>query len=180
MILSQLWLYRRCSAAIFRHTWKTVPIARWTYSGIIPILHRAVIHRDKEVILFKYIHIVGTRILPPAQIVNPYFSVRLHDSPVSNACTLICLLVAVRISREHLLIYDVEKCPKLNIIVAEAIIEGNETHAWLIKNGLISDPYLNTEEALKYGGKSLDILKEWVQQLYTWSKLYLVFSVIDR
>lgn len=90
---------------------------------------------------------------------------RLLNPPVSNACTLICLLVAVRISREHLLIYDVEKCPRLNIIVAEAIIEGNQTHAWLIEKGLITDPYLNTEEALKYGGKSLGTLKEWVQQL---------------
>lgn len=84
------------------------------------------------------------------------------NPPVSNACTLICLLVAVRISREHLLIYDVEKCPKLNIIVAEAMIEGNEIHASLIKKRLISNPYLNTEEALKYGGESLDTLREWV------------------
>ncbi|XP_025157530.1 uncharacterized protein LOC105185707 [Harpegnathos saltator] len=80
---------------------------------------------------------------------------------VSKACTLICLLVAVRISREHLLIDNVEKCPKLNIIVAEAIIEGNEIHAWLIRKRLISNPYLNTEEALKYGGESLDTLREW-------------------
>ncbi|XP_012225542.1 uncharacterized protein [Linepithema humile] len=43
----------------------------------------------------------------------------------------------------------------------KAIIEGNKIHAWLIKNKLISDPYLNTEEALKYGNKSLNKLKEW-------------------
>lgn len=70
--------------------------------------------------------------------------------------------MAIRISRENLLIYDIESCPKLNIIVAEAIIEGNATHAWLIKERLLSDPYLSTEEALKYGGNSLNILKEWV------------------
>ncbi|XP_050446856.1 uncharacterized protein LOC126849237 isoform X1 [Cataglyphis hispanica] len=80
---------------------------------------------------------------------------------ISEACTLICLLVAVRISREHLLIHDIENCSKLNIIVAEAMIEGNAIHAWLIKERLISHPYLSTEEALKYGGKSLNELKEW-------------------
>ncbi|XP_050446857.1 uncharacterized protein LOC126849237 isoform X2 [Cataglyphis hispanica] len=43
----------------------------------------------------------------------------------------------------------------------EAMIEGNAIHAWLIKERLISHPYLSTEEALKYGGKSLNELKEW-------------------
>ncbi|KYN11563.1 hypothetical protein ALC57_16347 [Trachymyrmex cornetzi] len=81
---------------------------------------------------------------------------------LSEACTLICLLVAVRISRGNVSIYDIENCPRLNIIVAEAIIEGNTIHAWLIKKRLISHPYLNTEDALKHGGKSLNILKEWV------------------
>ncbi|XP_020281671.1 uncharacterized protein LOC109853712 isoform X2 [Pseudomyrmex gracilis] len=79
----------------------------------------------------------------------------------SEACTLICLLVAARILRENLFIYDIESCPKLSIVVAEAIIEGNATHAWLVKERLLSDPYLSTEEALKYGGNSLNILKEW-------------------
>ncbi|XP_018353839.1 PREDICTED: tripeptidyl-peptidase 2 isoform X2 [Trachymyrmex septentrionalis] len=81
---------------------------------------------------------------------------------ISEACTLICLLVAVRISRGNVSIYDIENCPRLNIIVAEAIIEGNAIHGWLIKKRLISHPYLNTEDALKHGGKSLNILKEWV------------------
>lgn len=89
----------------------------------------------------------------------------MNNPSVSEACTLICLLVAVRISREHLLIRDIENCPRLNIIVAEAMIEGNATHAWLIKERLISHPYLSTEEALKYGGKSLNILKEWVRSM---------------
>ncbi|XP_011873148.1 PREDICTED: uncharacterized protein LOC105564964 [Vollenhovia emeryi] len=80
---------------------------------------------------------------------------------ISEACTLICLLVAVRISRGNLSIYDIENCPKLNIIMAEAMIEGNATHAWLVKKRLVSHPYLNTEDALKHGGKSLNILKEW-------------------
>ncbi|XP_071630863.1 uncharacterized protein [Temnothorax longispinosus] len=80
---------------------------------------------------------------------------------ISEACTLICLLVAVRISRGNLSIYDIENCPRLNIIMAEAMIEGNTTHAWLVKKRLISHPYLNTEDALKHGGKSLNILKEW-------------------
>lgn len=73
--------------------------------------------------------------------------------------------MAVRISREHLLIHDIENCSKLNIIVAEAMIEGNAIHAWLIKERLISHPYLSTEEALKYGGKSLNELKEWVRHM---------------
>ncbi|XP_036139625.1 uncharacterized protein LOC105838729 isoform X2 [Monomorium pharaonis] len=80
---------------------------------------------------------------------------------ISEACTLICLLVAVRILKEDISIYDIENCSRLNIIVAEAMIEGNMTHAWLIKKKLISHPYLNTEDALRHGGKSLNILKEW-------------------
>ncbi|KAL0114739.1 hypothetical protein PUN28_011800 [Cardiocondyla obscurior] len=79
----------------------------------------------------------------------------------SEACTLICLLVAARISRENLLIYDIESCPRFNIIIAEAMIEGNATHAWLVKEKIISHPYLNTEDALNCGGESLKILKEW-------------------
>lgn len=71
--------------------------------------------------------------------------------------------MAVRISRGNVSIYDIENCSRLNIIVAEAMIEGNATHAWLIKKRLISHPYLNTEDALKHGGKSLRTLKEWVQ-----------------
>ncbi|RLU16740.1 hypothetical protein DMN91_010808 [Ooceraea biroi] len=80
---------------------------------------------------------------------------------VSEACTLICLLVAARISEGNLMIYDIEKCARLNIIVAEAMIEGNAIHAWIIKERLISHPYLNTEEALKLGGESLNMLNEW-------------------
>lgn len=71
--------------------------------------------------------------------------------------------MAVRISRENVSIYNTENCPRLNLIVAEAMIEGNTTHAWLIKKRLIQHPYLNTEDALKYGGISLNILKEWVR-----------------
>ena len=42
------------------------------------------------------------------------------------------------------------------------MIEGNDTHAWILKKGLISHPYLNTAEALEYGGDNLYKLKEWV------------------
>lgn len=61
-----------------------------------------------------------------------------------------------------LLIYSIEACPEINIIMAEAMTEGNAIHAWIVKQKLIPHPYLNTEEALQYGGKSLSILKEWV------------------
>lgn len=85
--------------------------------------------------------------------------------------------MAVRISRENLSIYDIENCPRLNIIVAEAMIEGNATHAWLIKKRLISHPYLNTEDALKYGGKSLNILKEWVGIFKISYPIYIILYV---
>lgn len=75
---------------------------------------------------------------------------------------MICLLVAQRISQGNVLICDVENCPELTIIMAEAMVEGNATHAWITSQKLIPHPYLNTEEALKYGGRSLTILKEWV------------------
>lgn len=75
---------------------------------------------------------------------------------------MICLLVAQRICQTGLLIYNIENCPELTVIIAEAMVEGNATHAWIISQKLIPHPYLNTEEALKYGGRSLTILKEWV------------------
>lgn len=81
---------------------------------------------------------------------------------VSKACTLICLLVAQRISQRKILIHDVMRCPIIIDIIAEAMVEGNETHASIVKNGLVSHPYLSTEEALKFGGKSLNLLREWV------------------
>lgn len=151
--------------------------------GIIPILRKAVIHQDKKVI--KHLTLLSISyilILSIQKKIKYSFFCVLNNPSVSEACTLICLLVAVRISREHLLIHDIENCPRLNIIVAEAMIEGNATHAWLIKERLISHPYLSTEEALKYGGKSLNILKEWVRSMpvifktnYTW---YLIKQIL--
>ncbi|XP_012284809.1 uncharacterized protein LOC105702094 [Orussus abietinus] len=85
---------------------------------------------------------------------------------VSEACTLICLLVAQRVSQTGLLIWDVGSLHGLNIIIAEAICEGNATHAWILRRGLIPHPYLNTAEALKYGGRSLKTLKEWKFRVY--------------
>lgn len=86
---------------------------------------------------------------------------------VSEACTLICLLVAQRISQTRLLIYDTERSHEFISIVAEAMIEGNTMHAWIVKKGLVSHPYLSTEEALKLGRKSLSLLREWVQKKFT-------------
>ncbi|XP_012167855.1 uncharacterized protein LOC105666124 [Bombus terrestris] len=85
---------------------------------------------------------------------------------ISEACTLICLLVAQRISQTGLIIYDAEKSPKLIAIIAEAMIEGNTIHAWIVKKGLVSHPYLSTEEALRLGGKSLSLLREWTFQVF--------------
>lgn len=42
------------------------------------------------------------------------------------------------------------------------MIEGNDTHAWILDQGLISHPYLNTVEALEFGGDNLSTLREWV------------------
>lgn len=81
---------------------------------------------------------------------------------VSKACTLICLLVAQLISQTELLIYDIEGCSKIIDIIAQAMIQGNSIHTWSIKEGLISHPYLSTEEALKLGGRDLSLLTEWV------------------
>ncbi|XP_066603724.1 uncharacterized protein [Prorops nasuta] len=80
---------------------------------------------------------------------------------ISEACTLICLLVAQRICQAGLLICSIENCPSFNILIAEAIVEGNSIHEWIVSQGLIPHPCLNTEEALKYGGRCLSILKEW-------------------
>lgn len=85
---------------------------------------------------------------------------------VSEACTIICLLVAQRIANSKILIWNVETCPQLDIFIAESIIEGNDIHAWIVERGLVSHPYLNTDEALKFGGKRLKTLKEWVSNEY--------------
>ncbi|XP_076639874.1 uncharacterized protein LOC143351806 [Colletes latitarsis] len=85
---------------------------------------------------------------------------------ISKACTLICLLVAQRVSETGLLIYNVDTCPEITAHVAEAMVEGNATHAWIVKKGLVSNPYLSTEEALKLGGQSLEILTEWTFQVF--------------
>lgn len=46
--------------------------------------------------------------------------------------------------------------------MAEAIIQGNSIHRLIIEMGLIPGVCLNTVEALKYGGKGLNKLREWV------------------
>ncbi|XP_074110394.1 uncharacterized protein LOC141534748 isoform X1 [Cotesia typhae] len=84
----------------------------------------------------------------------------------SEACTLICLLVAQRICHERLRLWSVEKCPRLMISVAESIIEGNKTHAWIIKRALVTYRYLSVDEALKFGGKRLATLKEWKFKIF--------------
>lgn len=94
---------------------------------------------------------------------NFVFSNDIFSILVSEACTLICLLVAQRISQTGLLIYNIEKSPQFIAIIAEAMIEGNNIHAWIVKKGLVSHPYLSTEEALKLGGRNLNLLREWVQ-----------------
>lgn len=56
------------------------------------------------------------------------------------------------------------------------MIEGNTIHAWIVKKGLVSHPYLSTEEALRLGGKSLSLLREWVRIKFTF--YYLYFAMI--
>ncbi|KAG7205322.1 hypothetical protein KM043_007324 [Ampulex compressa] len=85
---------------------------------------------------------------------------------LSKACTLICLMVAQRISLTKLLIHDIEKCPEFDIIMAESIAEGNATHARIISQGLVPHPYLNTEEALKFGGRKMSLLREWTFRVF--------------
>ena len=70
--------------------------------------------------------------------------------------------MAQRISETELLVYNIEECPKITVIIAESIVEGNNIHEWIVKKGLVSHPYLSTEEALKLGGRSLSLLREWV------------------
>ncbi|XP_011505121.1 PREDICTED: uncharacterized protein LOC105367952 [Ceratosolen solmsi marchali] len=85
---------------------------------------------------------------------------------ISEACTLICLLVAQRISQLNLRFINVNSNLEFNIIMAEAIIEGNKIHSHIVKNNLVPHPYLNTEEALKFGGKNLNKLREWKFQIF--------------
>ncbi|XP_076398056.1 uncharacterized protein LOC105663654 isoform X1 [Megachile rotundata] len=99
---------------------------------------------------------------------NPEFSQSRYPpgQKVSKACTLICLLVAQLISQTELLVDDIERCHKIISIIAEAMIKGNAIHTWSIEEGLISHPYLSTEEALKIGGRNLYLLREWTFQVF--------------
>ncbi|XP_078038481.1 uncharacterized protein LOC144470815 [Augochlora pura] len=85
---------------------------------------------------------------------------------ISQACTLICLLVAQRISEAGFYIRDIESNPEISNYIAKAMIEGNATHARIVKNGLVAHPYLSIEEALKHGGNKLIIMKEWTFQVF--------------
>ncbi|XP_012262544.1 uncharacterized protein LOC105689813 isoform X2 [Athalia rosae] len=84
----------------------------------------------------------------------------------SEACTLICLLVAQGISQNEIILWDVDDYWDLSVVIAQAIAEGNRTHAWIMRQGLVAYAYLNTEEALKYGGSSLKLLREWTFHVY--------------
>lgn len=70
--------------------------------------------------------------------------------------------MAQRICQSNLEIASVEKTPKLGILIAESIVEGNATHAIILQRGLVPHPYLSVDEALRFGGKRLRTLKEWV------------------
>ena len=70
--------------------------------------------------------------------------------------------MAHRISQLDMQITNFDCNLEFNVVIAEAIIEGNCIHSYLVKKKMIPHPYLNTEEALKFGGKKLSSLKEWV------------------
>lgn len=82
--------------------------------------------------------------------------------------------MAQRISETGLLVYNIDKCPEITAHIAEAMVEGNAIYSWIVEQGLVSDPYLSTAEALKFGGQSLNILTEWVQIWYTYFHNILV------
>ncbi|XP_057331931.1 uncharacterized protein LOC130671848 [Microplitis mediator] len=84
----------------------------------------------------------------------------------SEACTLICLLVAQRICHSRLQLWSIEKSPRLMIFVAESIIEGNKTHARIIEQALVAHRYLSADEALKFGGNRLATLREWKFRIF--------------
>ncbi|XP_015124142.1 uncharacterized protein LOC107046133 [Diachasma alloeum] len=85
---------------------------------------------------------------------------------VSEACTLICLLVAQRICESKLQLENVETSPQLTAMIGASIVEGNDTHAWILRRGLVPHPYLNTDEALTFGGKRLKSIVEWQFQVF--------------
>ncbi|XP_014219655.1 uncharacterized protein LOC106647667 [Copidosoma floridanum] len=85
---------------------------------------------------------------------------------ISEACTLICLLVAYRISQLDLLIGDIDGCQQFNIVIAKSIIEGNRIHMCIVDKKLVQNPYLNVEEALQFGGSKLSAIKEWKFQVF--------------
>lgn len=86
--------------------------------------------------------------------------------------------MAQRISETELLVYNVEECPKITVIIAESIVEGNNIHEWIVKKGLVSHPYLSTEEALKLGGRSLSLLREWVHIPLIVSRDYIIVELL--
>lgn len=51
-------------------------------------------------------------------------------------------------------------------------------HSLILNKGIISHPYLNTVEALVYGGDNLNKLKEWVLFLFFIIYKYAHFNII--
>ncbi|XP_044751747.1 uncharacterized protein LOC123311741 [Coccinella septempunctata] len=87
----------------------------------------------------------------------------------SNACTLICIILAARCnrSREKLPICgNKEVSPKLINIFAKSMLDGNHIHNTLKKKGMLKNINLTVPEALSFADKMACGLKEWKCMLY--------------
>ncbi|KAL3282886.1 hypothetical protein HHI36_006044 [Cryptolaemus montrouzieri] len=87
----------------------------------------------------------------------------------SNACTLICILLAAKcnMTRDKLpLSLNKDISPKLINIFARSMLEGNYIHDALKKKGRLKNINLTVPEAISYADKIAHGLVEWKCMLY--------------
>lgn len=137
----------------------------FTSTGTIRIFPKVDIRQDKKV----YIH------LQQSVKYSCITKIQFHFYAESEACTLICVLLAQLTCKTGHIIHDIEDNLTLNCMIAKAIIKGNKIHRNLLENQVISHSYLSIEEALFFG-EDLNILKEWVNSSdAVWFYLFIYF-----
>ncbi|XP_067014160.1 uncharacterized protein [Anabrus simplex] len=87
----------------------------------------------------------------------------------SNACTLIALLVAQRCNQNNIKIWTKEDFTLNKSIItalAESILEGNEIHERLLREGVLQHVNMTVPEAIEAAGSKMKIVTEWKSLVY--------------
>ncbi|XP_046485913.1 uncharacterized protein [Neodiprion pinetum] len=103
----------------------------------------------------------------------PNFRFRSFPAPGSNACTLIAVLVALRISQSDMKISGGHDCcaqtplsSQLIKCLADSFVQGNKIHERLLKSGELPHVNMSVPEAIQAAGKSMRSIIEWKSLVY--------------